>query len=603
MTKCSSQDGSYGIEGESSVSFTASTSGENPWCQLPQARIPREFSGVVAWKRDNLVIVGGSSFDGKKLCLGSVEVFNFSSNSWTLLEATLHQPRRHCAVAIVDDRFLYVMGGNSNCDRSFVDIDTVERLDLLNPREFVVLTQRLPFPIRNAAALSWKSRIVIVGGYASSHENVLPAKKGRKSTDAEQVPGYCRNLWVWDTSTNACIKLRNLSQPRWLPAIAIVRGELLVAGGYNGKRWLNDVESYHILRSQNTGELNEEHSSIPCIPSTSPRIRAFWTRMNQLTLLSDNMMYTWDWGSPKWREEKIPTEGNSTKGPVWKADDLSVPRSASSANCVVCLDSNRMLWKLDRPCYNAASIDMLKAELLRCENDVQKAANVGFWELAALDKAASAHLRIPRLKDMLSKLGTIQWLQKQKDSLIEGFALSQATGAWDDCKTIALDIRDIDEDLEEAHGHLRELENNDFFVDGKPHQKDKPRKKQVVGTYASPLRRKRPILLQAAKAEFPHLTNSSRQGELNDCCSVPSTDKSYDATGISFEITSVGEFDLSKDLIIEDIPFAGESEPPERKKTPLRRQSSLLLHSLLSERDLKELARSSAQQSVDAVYM
>lgn len=569
--------------------------GTSLWRYLPPPCVNREHFAMTSWKGESLILVGGSS-DNK--CLDTVEMYNFRLRSWTQVSAKLQQARRHCAAVIVEDRYLYVIGGNSTAENSFVDLDTVEVLDLLEPEEFMLCQRCLPFPIRNVVALACESRIFIVGGYSSAREN--------DGVGNGAVPGYCDNVWAWDTNNNQCLVHHSLSQPRWQPAAVNIRGDLLiVAGGYNGSHWLDSVEVFHAVHAN--WKFKDSYS-VPPIPSETPKVHGFWTRMNQFSILSNSKIYTWDWGSSQWRIESISDKGEEPR-PIWKELDVLVPRSASSANSLVCLDSDGTLWELEKPQYSDLSIRKLERELRDCKRAIEVASKVGFWELAALDKAAAAEVRVPQLERMLAQLEKIASLQRQKDALVEGFVLSQSACDWGTCRRLAWDIRDVEEDLDEAHRSLRHLETNETTIPtgmalcapdnssplrrGRSLEKEPKEMSQGATDTYSPLRRVR------STAKEPSLHLSFNKGNV-DFDQVPAMERSYDGS-VPFDLSSVdGLFEFSNAIVLDDVPpkspaLSTDRPKGARQRRVLRRQSSQLLQSLLSIRDLKELARSSDQ--------
>ena len=79
-----------------------------PWVELPRARRPMDFKTPKIWK--------------------TVEVYDPTSNTWSMLDAKLNKEREGLGIAVLNNK-IYAVGGFNGRDGSTIILNTVEVYD------------------------------------------------------------------------------------------------------------------------------------------------------------------------------------------------------------------------------------------------------------------------------------------------------------------------------------------------------------------------------------------------------------------------------------------------------------------------------------------
>jgi hypothetical protein len=593
------EDDAESYEGDPSMHITDDDDGSGAssddddatetWLPMVQPNVPRTDCGLVAWKRDYLIIVGGKSIETRQ-CVDSVELYDFasstmidngggggsSSTKWRNLPP-LNVARRHCAVCIVQDRYLYVLGGNSNVNGSFVDLDSVERLDLDRPVAFDLL-ENLPVPIRNATPFVWEDQIYLIGGYSSFLECSVAIGHNTNSNG-----GYLPSIVQYhgNPSDGESKVVAQLPAVRRLPAVFVLpqHRKLVLCGGYHPTAgWTTDGCTFNLDDWSRNDDVVFAVPKLP-VPTNSAgggdnnAIFAYWTIGNQCHVIVNRTYCMWEYGSPKWQSES--------------ADHIRGTRGLAVPNAIVAYDNagNEAYgwWNLDRPTtLGSLTIDAIADQISTCQLILHRATTAGFWELQLLDEAAAAAVRLPKLQRVMEMLESVHQLERHKQSLVDQFATLQQRLQFQQCRALAWSIRDVENDLEQAYDNLWSAEqaanSNDLADDDVPQQQIRRRRSSVrLGGQ-----------LKRLESQSGHRRRPLRQPQHVNLATQQQS------------VSSMGdEFLLALGVESPQKKSASQFKTPASRR---RRKSSLLLKGLLSYRDLKEIALSSDQSTTGGVY-
>jgi Galactose oxidase, central domain len=523
------------------------------WSPMQPPTLLRTNCGMVAWKRDYLIIVGGTNMETRQ-CSDSVEMYEVNNNNpWKALP-TLNIARRHCACCIVNERYLYVLGGNSNENGRFVDLESVERLDLERPIAFE-LVEDLPIPLRNATAFVWENQIYLIGGYSSRLENGTTytttniKKKKNSNNEKSSTGGYLATIQQYHANGAATVVAQLPAGPRRLPAVFVLpqHRTLVIVGGYHPELgWTTDGCIFHLddwslapSTTVNSNAAGVGGAAVPNLPIHGDAIFAYWTIGNQCHLISHRTYIMWEYGTSKWQQER--------------ADHVRGTRGLAMPNAIVSYEAEDW-WYLDRPnSLGNLSIDSIQVQIETCQLILDRASTAGFWELQLLDEAAAAASRLPMLQELNGMLERIDQLERCKHSLVEKFTTLQQSRKFQECSSIAWSIRDIESALEEAYENLwSQNETLNVMDDADPQQQAQRRRFSVhLGGQ----------LKRLSSSSKPHRTKSPVM--------------------------------VNKETLVRK---------SEDFQTPSRRKSSLLVERMLSKQDLKQLVLSSDRSKTGGVY-
>ncbi|MBT8108015.1 MAG: hypothetical protein KJP17_07245 [Gammaproteobacteria bacterium] len=182
---------------------------EFPWVEKQAMLLPRRDFATATLGGDVYVLGGGDLQAGiiPAPPTTTVQVYDPESDTWIIAPSMLRAVTNHVAVAL--DGKIYVIGG----EEEFVPMsDVMQEYDPATQ----MWTQRASMPTarRSAAAAALGGRIFVVGGSSGG-------------MDVAAVEAY-------DPATNSWTSLAPLSEPRRDLGAAVVGGELFVLGGYTG---------------------------------------------------------------------------------------------------------------------------------------------------------------------------------------------------------------------------------------------------------------------------------------------------------------------------------------------------------------------------------
>uniref|UniRef100_A0A7S1IQ35 Uncharacterized protein n=1 Tax=Eutreptiella gymnastica TaxID=73025 RepID=A0A7S1IQ35_9EUGL len=173
----------------------------------------------------HIVVAGGftdSPYDGQINVTSSVETYNPSTRSWTLLPPM--SVARAQAAAVIHQGCLVVVGGTGvGPDGTYQPLSSVEKFD------FKTRTWQqckpLGTPRRGCAAVVYWGQLLVIGG----HDGTRPL---------DLVERYDPNLDSW-------LLLARLLQPRHGCSAAVVGSHLIVIGGEGQHQVLSTGEEYN----------------------------------------------------------------------------------------------------------------------------------------------------------------------------------------------------------------------------------------------------------------------------------------------------------------------------------------------------------------------
>jgi N-acetylneuraminic acid mutarotase len=243
---------------------------EFPWVARQPMLLPRRDFATATLAGRIYIIGGGDVTTGGVPAppTTTVEVYDPETDSWTFATPMLRAVTNHVAVTL--NGKIYVIGG----EEEFLPMsDAVQEYDPTT--ELWTLRGAMPTARESAAAAAFNGRIFVIGGTSGgmdigtveaydpatdSWESLAPLSEPRRDLAAEVVggellalggytgtyvldAGYRRAVEVYDPVGGVWWAAGDMPIPRADFASAVVATDLIVAGGNNWARGLNDVTS------------------------------------------------------------------------------------------------------------------------------------------------------------------------------------------------------------------------------------------------------------------------------------------------------------------------------------------------------------------------
>ena len=243
---------------------------EFPWVARQPMLLPRRDFATATLDGRIYIIGGGDVTTGGVPAppTTTVEVYDPETDSWTFATPMLRAVTNHVAVAL--NGKIYVIGG----EEEFLPMsNTVQEYDPTT--ELWTLRGAMPTARESAAAAAFDGRVFVIGGTSGgmdiatveaydpatdSWASLAPLSEPRRDLAAEVVggelfalggytgtyvldAGYRRAVEVYDPVDDVWLTTGDMPIPRADFASAVVATDLIVAGGGNWARGLNDVTS------------------------------------------------------------------------------------------------------------------------------------------------------------------------------------------------------------------------------------------------------------------------------------------------------------------------------------------------------------------------
>ena len=187
-----------------------------------EAQLPSPRIGLSAALQDGRIYIFGGHSNGTKIT--HILRFDPATGNMTVMGASLPGGRAGMAIASAGSG-IHLFGGKTDTGAS-------DEVLLYEPEEdrLSVLPDRLPYTVYHAPAVLFRGAILIIGGNAR-----LPGWNVSKATDT---------IVVFDPATGISSLLKSrLPSPRERTVAAVMGGRVLVFGGQEGVRALDEVVS------------------------------------------------------------------------------------------------------------------------------------------------------------------------------------------------------------------------------------------------------------------------------------------------------------------------------------------------------------------------
>ena len=159
-----------------------------------------------------------------------------NNSQWTRLQCRLSSPREICAIVVVHNRYVVILGG-CTIAKDFSSVDILDTAPHNNNGEPTIVAG----PSMNLARYAFgaavvDNRIFVVGGYVNSKESTLvesllleqePQDKDHTNSNSSVSCTFANSSWRMEPHLS-------LSSPRGAHAVAKMGLCLVVAGGYCG---------------------------------------------------------------------------------------------------------------------------------------------------------------------------------------------------------------------------------------------------------------------------------------------------------------------------------------------------------------------------------
>ncbi len=197
------------------------------WTSVSQEMPTKRYALGLAAVNNKLYAIGGTDDNGT--CLAVVEEFDPSTGIWKSRNP-MSNPRSNFGIAVVGN-LIYVLGGFN--DQTGQYINTVEQY---NPatNQWISMSAKMPTPRSGIASAVVDGKIYTIGGY------------GYK----DQSDVILGNTEVYDTTLNTWSTKASLKNPRADLGAAVINGKIYAAGGvgFNSStlsvETLGDLEEY-----------------------------------------------------------------------------------------------------------------------------------------------------------------------------------------------------------------------------------------------------------------------------------------------------------------------------------------------------------------------
>jgi N-acetylneuraminic acid mutarotase len=187
---------------------------QNDWNNVAEMKYPRSFAAVTVLN-GKLYAIGGET---TQYCYKSVEEYDPKTNSWSMIPA-MHTARSGAGAAALDGR-IYVVGGQ---DRA-VHYSSMECYDSMEKKWYMCVSMKHP---RSGVATVIHGRYLYAIGGRDRHRQAYYDIVERYNVDTQ----------IWET-------FERLTHSRAWPAATVFKGQVYVAGGYDGQLRLKSVEKF-----------------------------------------------------------------------------------------------------------------------------------------------------------------------------------------------------------------------------------------------------------------------------------------------------------------------------------------------------------------------
>ena len=207
-------------------------------CGFPSEMHKSSTASKVVKAHCNIVVAGGSrTVEGKHECLNSVEVFDLTKRSWTML-----QPMNECrksASSVVYNNQIIVSGGFSKAgtSRSMEALPNADQLTRsVTWKEFPAI---LPNGAHGHSTVVYNDHLITVGGLIASYMNDYDnGDVSKRIYDVSLIPPYSLQ------------ELDLMRHKRMSLAMHLFNDKLVIVGGENYYTALDSVLLYDLVRNK-----------------------------------------------------------------------------------------------------------------------------------------------------------------------------------------------------------------------------------------------------------------------------------------------------------------------------------------------------------------
>ena len=192
---------------------------------LPEVQAEQMRKGIAeagGMERETKVVIAGGQKNN--VCLKSVEMFNLSKGTWTLLQPL--REYRSALSSIVHDSKVFAIGGYAGGATKSIEVLSLNAVHVDQAITWQTFAGHFPIALYGHCSVVYNGRLIIVGGHGVGKDEITD-----NISEVSLVPPYTSKL------------LATMPQSRWHHRVAIFGDKILIVGGVQGQNSSTSLKS------------------------------------------------------------------------------------------------------------------------------------------------------------------------------------------------------------------------------------------------------------------------------------------------------------------------------------------------------------------------